>query len=237
MNPSRTGSGEGYGVTLYGATECFVTRTRHERNRHDVLLFNGSSGNVISHGVSEDARISGPDLHGAQCVSNQFHHWLITGGPSIATNGDGGPGAKYALRIGNTTHADGDYNTLFSDIQVRNWPGPAIEVLPQSRGSSSTASTSGTPTSGCGCGNSPGTRPAPWSTPRSRSRTRRSLTSPPSSMSTAAPPQVVRGLTFRDNDIIRATTTATIKNVQDCAGTTTCGSPRLPAERTPSTSQ
>jgi hypothetical protein len=214
MNPNRTGSGEGYGVTLYGATECMVTRTRHERNRHDVLLFNGSSGNIISHGVSEDARISGPDLHGAQCNSNQFHHWTITGGPSIATNGDGGPGNKYALRIGNTTHADGDYNSLFSDIQVRNWPGPAIEVLPQSKGSIF---------DGIDVRDTDvGLRLRKLGRDTAGALVNTEITVKNSSFADVptlfdvdgGATAVVHGLTFKNNDILRATSTATIKNVQ-----------------------
>jgi Right handed beta helix region/Lower baseplate protein N-terminal domain len=128
-NPSLTGSGNGYGATLYGATQCMVTHCRFASLRHSVLLFNGASGNIVSNCISEDCCISDYDLHGAECTDNLITHCVAIGGDSAAMDGSVN---KTACKAGNTAHADGDFRNIFSNILVVNYGGVAFEVVPSS---------------------------------------------------------------------------------------------------------
>ncbi|MBL8159552.1 right-handed parallel beta-helix repeat-containing protein [Candidatus Saccharibacteria bacterium] len=128
-NPAVTGSGNGYGATLYGATNCMVRDCRFSSLRHSVLLFNGAAGNTITGCVSEDCCISDYDLHGAECIDNLFSGCTAIGGDSAA---DDGSTNKSACKAGNTSHADGDFNNVFTDMLIVNYGGAAFEVVPSS---------------------------------------------------------------------------------------------------------
>lgn len=128
-DPANTSSGKGYGVTLYGATECTVHGAWISAARHSVLFFNGSCGNIVQQVISEDVCLSDFDLHGAECVDNLVTTCVVVGGDSAATDGSTN---KSALRVGNTTHTDGDHHNVFDDILIVNYQGAALEVVPQS---------------------------------------------------------------------------------------------------------
>lgn len=127
--PADTGGGKGYGITLYGATNCLVRDCRISSARHSVLFFAGAAGNTVSGCVSVDCSVSDYDLHGAECVDNLVSDCTAVGGDSAA--GDGSTN-KAACRVGNSSHIDGDSYNVFSGMQIINYPGIAFEVVPQS---------------------------------------------------------------------------------------------------------
>lgn len=69
-----TGGGEGYGVSLYGATNCLVRKGRVTGTRHSVLLNRSSSSNLIEDVISHDCIISDFDLHGGNSNNNEFRY-------------------------------------------------------------------------------------------------------------------------------------------------------------------
>lgn len=127
--PADTGSGRGYGATLYGATSCAVRDCRFSSLRHSVLFFNGAANNIVSGCVSEDCCISDYDFHGAECVDNLVTGCSAVGGDSAA--GDGSTN-KTACKAGNTTHSEGDHHNVFSNMLIVNYLGAAFEVVPAS---------------------------------------------------------------------------------------------------------
>lgn len=128
-DPANTDSGSGYGATLYGSTYCQVVDSRFSSCRHSVLFFNGASGNVASNCISEDVCISDYDLHGAECLDNLVTGCVAIGGDSAATDGSVN---KTACKVGNTTHTDGDFHNVFSNMLIINYQGAAFEVVPAS---------------------------------------------------------------------------------------------------------
>ncbi len=128
-DPATTLGGEGYGITLYGTTNCAVRDCRVQSARHAVLLFNGAAGNTISGCSAVDTCVSDYDIHGAECVDNLFTGCVAVGGDSMA---DDGSTNKAACRVGNSSHVDGDFYNVFADIQVINYQGIAFEVVPKS---------------------------------------------------------------------------------------------------------
>lgn len=127
--PADTAGGKGYGITLYGATNCSVRDCRISSTRHSILFFAGAAGNTVSGCVSVDASVSDYDFHGAECVDNLVSDCTAIGGDSVA--GDGSSN-KAACRIGNSSHVDGDSYNVFSGMQIINYRGIAFEVVPQS---------------------------------------------------------------------------------------------------------
>lgn len=127
--PAQTGGGVGYGITLYGATDCAIRDCRVSSTRHSVLFFAGAAGNTVSGCVSIDAAVSDYDFHGAECVDNLVSDCTAIGGDSVA---DDGSTNKAACRVGNSSHADGDNFNVFSGMQIINYQGIAFETVPQS---------------------------------------------------------------------------------------------------------
>jgi len=127
--PAQTLGGTGYGITLYGSTNCAIRDCRISSARHSILFFAGAAGNTVDGSVSVDAAVSDYDFHGAECVDNMVSNCIAIGGDSVA---DDGATNKAACRIGNSSHADGDSYNVFSGMQVINYPGIAFEVVPQS---------------------------------------------------------------------------------------------------------
>lgn len=128
-NPANTEGGCGYGLTLYGSTNCAVRDCRISSARHSVLFFAGAAGNSVSGCVSVDVSVSDYDFHGAECVDNMVSDCIAIGGDSAA---DDGSINKAACRMGNSSHVDGDSYNTFSGMQVVNYQGIAFEVVPQS---------------------------------------------------------------------------------------------------------
>lgn len=127
--PASTSGGNGYGITLYGATSCAIRDCRVSSARHSVLFFSGAAGNTVSGCVSLDASVSDYDFHGAECVDNLVSNCTAIGGDSAA---DDGSTNKAACRVGNSSHADGDFYNVFSGMNIVNFPGIAFETVPQS---------------------------------------------------------------------------------------------------------
>jgi hypothetical protein len=125
-DPANTDSGKGYGATVYGSTYCQVRNSYFSSMRHSILLFNGAAGNLITGCEMEDVCLSDLDLHGAECVDNVFTNCVIVGGDSAATDGATN---KAAIRVGNTSHTNGDHYNTFDNIYVLNFPGEAIDVV------------------------------------------------------------------------------------------------------------
>lgn len=128
-NPADTSGGAGYGVTLYGSTNCLVRDCRLSSTRHAVLFFNGAAGNVVQGCVSVDCCLSDYDFHGAECVDNLVTGCMAVGGDSTA---DDGSVNRTACKVGNTSHIDGDFHNVFSNMLIVNYQGSAFEVVPSS---------------------------------------------------------------------------------------------------------
>jgi hypothetical protein len=128
--PADTGSGRGYGFTLYGSNECWIDHCEGSSLRHTVLLFNAAAGNTVHDIISEDCCLSDVDVHGCGCSDNLFHDIVCIGGESLASNGDSN---RAALRIGNTAHADGDYFNTFDGVVAYGYhDGAAVDFVAQS---------------------------------------------------------------------------------------------------------
>jgi hypothetical protein len=128
--PADTGSGRGYGFTIFGSNECWVDHCEGSSLRHTVLLFNAASGNTVHDIMSEDCCLSDVDVHGCGCSDNLFHDIVCIGGESVASNGDSN---RAAVRIGNTAHRDGDYfNTFDGVVAYGYYDGAAIDFVAQS---------------------------------------------------------------------------------------------------------
>lgn len=128
-DPAVTGGGQGYGITLYGATGCTVQNCRIGSARHSVLFFAGASGNIVSNCVSIDACVSDYDFHGGEALDNLVSDCIAVGGDSVA---DDGSTNKAACRVGNSSHIDGDSHNTISGMQIINYQGIAFEVAPTS---------------------------------------------------------------------------------------------------------
>lgn len=137
-DPKFYDSAEGYAFTLYGATHCSIINCYASTCRHTVLLFKGSSGNLIRGCTSVGCRISDYDLHGGNCKYNSFIGNYAIGGPLGTPDSSN----KAALKVGNTTHAVGDHHNLFEGNLIVDYPGQGyidnggtgsgIEIVPQS---------------------------------------------------------------------------------------------------------
>ncbi len=103
-----TGSGEGYGITIYYATLIMVDHNFISGCRHNILLQLATLAKVISN-VSIDDRISGIDLHGVYSVRCSIQNNDVSRS-SLNTGDSSKPGG---IRIGNTSHTGGDhYNVI-----------------------------------------------------------------------------------------------------------------------------
>jgi hypothetical protein len=128
--PAQTGSGQGYGFTIYGSNGCWVSRCAGQSLRHTVLLFNSAAGNFVDSVYSEDVCLSDFDLHGCGCTDNILTNLIAVGGQSLASNGDSN---RAAMRIGNTAHRDGDYFNTVDGVMVYGfYDGAAIDFVAQS---------------------------------------------------------------------------------------------------------
>lgn len=126
---TNTDGGYGYGVTMYGSTNCTVKDCEVSSTRHSFLFFAGAAGNSVSGCISVDAAVSDYDFHGGECVDNTVTNCIAVGGDSVA---DDGSTNKAACRIGNSSHADGDSYNVFSSMHIINYQGIAFEIVPQS---------------------------------------------------------------------------------------------------------
>ena len=103
-----TGSGEGYGITIYYATLIMVDHNYISGCRHNILLQLATLAKVISN-ISIDDRISGIDLHGVYSVRCSIQNNDVSRS-SLNTGDSSKPGG---IRIGNTSHTGGDhYNVI-----------------------------------------------------------------------------------------------------------------------------
>lgn len=103
-----TGSGEGYGITIYYATLIMVDHNYISGCRHNILLQLATLAKVIAN-ISIDDRISGIDLHGVYSVRCSIQNNDVSRS-SLNTGDSSKPGG---IRIGNTSHTGGDhYNVI-----------------------------------------------------------------------------------------------------------------------------
>lgn len=126
---ANTEGGYGYGVTMYGSTNCAIRDCEVSSVRHSFLFFAGAAGNSVSGCVSVDVAVSDYDFHGGECVDNTITNCIAIGGDSVA---DDGSTNKAACRIGNSSHVDGDSYNVFSGMHIVNYQGIAFEIVPQS---------------------------------------------------------------------------------------------------------
>lgn len=128
--PADTGSGRGYGFTIYGSNGCWIDKCAGQSLRHTVLLFNSAAANFVTDCYSEDVCLSDYDIHGCGCSDNYFGNLIAVGGESLASNRDSN---RAAVRIGNTAHRDGDYfNTVDGVVVYGFYDGAAIDFVAQS---------------------------------------------------------------------------------------------------------
>lgn len=109
-----TGSGEGYGCTLYYTTMCTFHDCFSQGCRHNFLCQLATMCSIYNN-FSVDDRISGIDCHGVRsCKLNIFGNHITRSGLHTVDTGDGlgFTGNGSGIRIGNTSHANGDMHIM-----------------------------------------------------------------------------------------------------------------------------
>lgn len=115
-NAAHTGSGEGYGITIYYATAIQIYDNVVSGCRHNYLTQLATLGDIYGN-VSIDDRISGIDLHGVQDQDCHIHGNRCVRG--VLHTGDATKGA--GIRNGNTSHAGGSHNTLIENNYISGY--------------------------------------------------------------------------------------------------------------------
>lgn len=130
--PSDVTAGRGYGVSFYGATNCWVADASITGTRHAVLWFAAASGNEARNVISTDCRISDFDWHGAGCNWNRTTSCTAVGG----TRNTDDSSVRSAWKYGNPAHQAPDTGNVATDCLVVNYAGVAVEGLPAATDSS-----------------------------------------------------------------------------------------------------
>jgi hypothetical protein len=135
-NPKYSGSGEGYGITIYYATKILVDHNYVSGCRHNFLL-QLATESIVSSNYSINDLISGIDLHGVRskrCVIQNNHVTRSKLQDSDGSTKSGG------IRIGNTSHSGGDDENLIQGNYIsgyrgyNNTDGNGIDIFAASAG-------------------------------------------------------------------------------------------------------
>lgn len=114
VEPMFSGSSEGYGVALYTSDRCRVLQSHASGCRHNFLL--QKTNHITLDGCeSVNDLISGIDIHGVRSFNTHIRGCRVIGGPGIS---DEEADNKSLIRVGNTSHACGDYNTLIEGCYI-----------------------------------------------------------------------------------------------------------------------
>ncbi len=108
--PKYNDSGSGYGHAIYYSDRCQIINGTGEGCRHNFLLQKANLTD-INGCLSVNEGISGIDLHGVRSFKTHIHNCRLLGGPAYYDTTD----HKSLLRIGNTSHAGGDFDTLITN--------------------------------------------------------------------------------------------------------------------------
>lgn len=125
-----TGSGEGYGATLYYSTACSVRNLRISGQRHSIL-FQGTTFCTAVGNSSTDDLITAIDTHGTACIGTVIAHNTLRGGARNTVDATRHTG----IRIGNSSHVIPDRETLVFGNRIEGYLGPddaAMDVVPPS---------------------------------------------------------------------------------------------------------
>ena len=112
-NAKNTDSGDGYGITVFYSERTRVINCVSKGNRHNFLM-QKSNHTEIGGCWSVNELVSGIDIHGVRSFNTHIHDCYLIGGPTYASGIDN----KSALRVGNSSHANGDFNTLIENCFV-----------------------------------------------------------------------------------------------------------------------
>lgn len=129
-NPAFLGAGEGYGVTLYYATDCWVDDPYVAGGRHSVL-FQGATCCVVSGLQAIDTRLSAVDFHGCEEIGNVVEAEVLEGGSRTASS------TRVACRFGNGTHYAGAHDNVVHARRVSGFSGVngiCVDFVPPSTG-------------------------------------------------------------------------------------------------------
>lgn len=135
-NPKYSGSGEGYGITIYYATKILVDHNYVSGCRHNFLL-QLATESIVSSNYSVNDLISGIDLHGVRskrCVIRNNHVTRSKLQDSDLSTKSGG------IRCGNTSHSGGDDENLIEGNYIsgyrgyNNTDGNGIDIFAASSG-------------------------------------------------------------------------------------------------------
>ncbi len=137
-----SGSGEGYGGTIYYSTECVIRGAKAEGCRHNFLIQAATFSSVIDC-TSQDDLISGIDIHGANAVDCIIRDNKVSRSIRHSPNVTQGGG----IRVGNSAHLIGDHGTIIEGNIVEGYYGipnapvsdvdeghAAMDVAPASKG-------------------------------------------------------------------------------------------------------
>lgn len=118
-NPKYSGSGEGYGITIYYATKILVDHNYVSGCRHNFLL-QLATESIVSSNYSINDLISGIDLHGVYSVNCVIQNNHVTRSKLQDSDGSTKSGG---IRIGNTSHSGGDHNNLIQGNYISGYRG------------------------------------------------------------------------------------------------------------------
>ena len=122
-----SGSGEGYGATLYYSTACSVQGLRISGCRHSIL-FQGTTFCAAIGNTSTDDLITAIDTHGTNCLGTVIAHNVIRGGVRLTADSTRHTG----IRLGNSSHVIPDRETLVFGNRIEGYLGPddaAMDVV------------------------------------------------------------------------------------------------------------
>jgi len=125
-----TGSGEGYGATLYYSTACTVQNLRISGQRHSIL-FQGTTFCAAIANSSTDDLITAIDTHGTSCIGTAILHNSVRGGARLTADATRHTG----IRIGNSSHVIPDRETRVFGNRIEGYLGSddaAMDVVPPS---------------------------------------------------------------------------------------------------------
>lgn len=137
-NPNNLDSAEGYGFAIYLSDKVTLHGCVGEGCRHNYLVQKANHTSFDAC-VSINDAISGFDLHGVRSFHTHMRNCRCYGGPTFAPSVN----HKSAFRIGNTSHACGDYDVLIENCYVHGclamnsaftFTGAAFEMFGASHG-------------------------------------------------------------------------------------------------------
>ncbi len=106
-NPKNFISAEGYGHAVYYSDRCRIINSTGEGCRHNFLL-QKANHTTVAICTSLNDRISGFDVHGVNSINSHFFGCRGIGGALKTLDAH----RKSIFRVGNTSHAVGDFGTL-----------------------------------------------------------------------------------------------------------------------------